>query len=324
MAGITKGLGIVESAVSLREYHKMFVQNCVKQSIVLEKKIAQLKEKCDAGKSDVKDFAEEYKKLYNLDVSKFPEYQKNRYISGEFMRIAKGVYLNRKEGYEITAQTFAVYNLAFLQKKLFVLEKEYKKAKTYAKINYKTYSSIVNEFYTAVHKQMVLKGYGYQYEHPLGYVFINRVMNRDNSPVLDTVKSMKNKERLLAEGKNVYDKDKIEWCAKHGIPYDYVDHREWRIYQFNYEIALLSRRAHSRKNTFKKSRWRSTHLPSKTLDGLVEFCNRDMNKICELDIDLPSKISMCLSIDPTLGLKYIRNENQKSYKSTRTRRKNRQ
>lgn len=318
------GLGIKEAAISLREYHQMFIADCRKEANTLKCKIERFKEKCDAAKSDVKDFIDEYKQLYNLDVTKFPEYQRNRYISGEFLRVAKGVYLNRNKDYEITAQTFAVYNLAFLQKKVFEFEQRRKKCEKYAGISYKLYRDLVCQFYTAVQKQLIFKAYGYQYEKGIGFVFINRAKQSKNCIILDAEATRVNKKKLLAEGKNIYSKEKIEWCEKHNIPYDYVDHRVWKPYPYHYEIVLLGRRSHYTRNQFKRSRWRSVHLPSNTLEGMIEHCNRDMNKICELDIDLPSKLSMCLTIDPTMGLKYIRNENQKSYKFIRFNRKGRQ
>lgn len=320
---ITKGLGIKEVAITLREYHQMFIADSRKEANTLKCKIERFKEKCDAAKSDVKDFIDEYKQLYNLDVTKFPEYQRNRYISGEFLRIAKGVYLNRNQDYEITAQTFAVFNLAFLQKKVFEFEQRLKKCEKYAGISYKLYRDLVCQFYTAVHKQLIFKAYGYQYEKGIGFVFINRAMKGRDNKVLDVSATRANKQKLLAEGKNIYNKAKIDWCKEHNIPYDYVDHRVWKPYPFDYEIVLLGRRARYTRNQFRRSRWRSLHLPSKTLEGLIEHCNKDMNKICDLDIDLPSKLSMCLTIDPTMGLKYIRNENQKSYKLIRFNRKSR-
>ena len=53
------------------------------------------------------------------------------------------------------------------------------------------------------------------------------------------------------------------------------------------------------------------------------MCNNDINKICNLPIDVRTKLNLCLKVDDTLYTKFIRNENQKPIAAGKADRKNR-
>ena len=47
-------------------------------------------------------------------------------------------------------------------------------------------------------------------------------------------------------------------------------------------------------------------------ENLIEECNEDTEKICNLQIDLKTKLTLCNKVDKILYTKFIRNEAQKS------------
>ena len=69
---------------------------------------------------------------------------------------------------------------------------------------------------------------------------------------------------------------------------------------------------------FNPQDYRSVELRGKTNQQLIEECGRDLNKICELPIDMKSKIHMCVEVDSMLYTNFIRNEGQTSYKHAET------
>ena len=50
------------------------------------------------------------------------------------------------------------------------------------------------------------------------------------------------------------------------------------------------------------------------------MCNGDINKICELPLDLKTKVTLCDKADKILYTKFIRNENQKPITFVKTNR----
>ena len=54
----------------------------------------------------------------------------------------------------------------------------------------------------------------------------------------------------------------------------------------------------------------------KSNQQLIEECNYDKEKICELDLDVRAKLDLCLELDKILYTKFIRNENQKPSNDT--------
>ena len=69
---------------------------------------------------------------------------------------------------------------------------------------------------------------------------------------------------------------------------------------------------------------RARELRGKTNQDLAKECNNDTNKICELPLDVKTKLNICVEVDKMLYTKFIRNENQKPYIDTKINRKNRQ
>ena len=51
-----------------------------------------------------------------------------------------------------------------------------------------------------------------------------------------------------------------------------------------------------------------------TNQQIIDMCDNNINKICEMPLDVKTKLTLCNLVDKTLYLNFIRNENQQSYK----------
>ena len=72
------------------------------------------------------------------------------------------------------------------------------------------YCRILNVFYSEVHRQMILNGYGYSFEGSLGWICINRCHKVKSKPTIDFAATKKRKQEILAQGKKLYNK---EYCV---------------------------------------------------------------------------------------------------------------
>ena len=51
------------------------------------------------------------------------------------------------------------------------------------------------------------------------------------------------------------------------------------------------------------------------------MCGSDKDKICELNVDIKTKLALCNKVDKYLYSKFIRNENQNKYNYSKVNRK---
>ena len=121
-----------------------------------------------------------------------------------------------------------------------------------------------------------------------------------------------------------YNKEEAEWCKRNNIEYDGVEFRVFKDNEYCYEFPLINCRIpNGRKYKLTVTDYRATSVRGKTNEQLIEEYKRDKNKICELPVDVKTKLSMCNEVDKTLYLNFIRNENQKSANSISINRKDR-
>ena len=57
-----------------------------------------------------------YKTNFKVDLNKYPEFVENRYIDGTFLKVAKGMFINRSNDYYLVSDLFNLYNYAKKQK----------------------------------------------------------------------------------------------------------------------------------------------------------------------------------------------------------------
>ena len=275
-------------------------------------------------KNDILDKVLEYKDSYGISLSAYQEFRNNEYITGELHQASKHIFQTVGKEH-IDANLWDLYNLARTQKAIYDLKKDIEYYDKLIKLSIKEYTEILRIYYTEVERQMILNGAGYAFEGSLGWICINRCKIESKMPKINFRETTKNKERLLAEGKKIYNKEEAEWCKARGIEYDGVDPRVYLKEEYCYEIPLLDCKIpNGSKFRFVCADYRGNALRGKSNEEILDMADYNTEYICKLPLDLRAKLNLCNTADKTLYSKFIRNENQKPINSSKTRRKNRQ
>lgn len=274
---------------------------------------------------EIKLRADYYKTNYNFNVYDYEEFSNNTYKLGLFYNAAKNLFLNRKQKYIADSSSYDVYKLARKQKELHSLEADINKYKAMLDLSLKDYCEVLRSFYNEVHKAMIINGYGYAFENPLGWICINRckIVNGKRKR-LNFDATRKNKEKLISEGKRLWNKDEADYARLVGADYDGVDYRVYMNEEICYEIPLIGCRVSTTDKYRLTTNFSRRYTKGKTNKDLIEECSGDLNKICELPVDIRLKLALCLEVDDILYLNFIRNEAQQSAKTPEANRKNRQ
>ena len=277
----------VKKSINVPQYYKEFIEgNKIKRErarITVDELTATIASKRSSIVPDVDKF--------KYPVIDYPEFQQNKYINGRLENAAKGMFEDERKDPEMKHLCFRLVGYAVDLRKIY---EETEKIKLYDKminLSLKEYKYIVKVYYNAVQKELILKGNGYRLEDKLGWICINRVLNT-GAKVCDFQATKKNKEKLLAEGKQIYNKEDAEYCRQHGIEYDAVDATVYKADEVWYEYWLLG------------SKIKGCNVYLKIIDS-------KNNKIMDLDVSMKHKFVLCTQADKTLYTKFIRNEEQK-------------
>lgn len=306
-------VGVKETPTNFRVYYTSmkdaYTQKKEEAIILLEslyKKVNELREIVD------KDFTIN-RNDYPIDLNKYQEFKDNKYIDGSFLRVAKGILANRDGNYELIGRNFDVYSLAKAQKDIVDTNKTIDFCNKLLNITLKEYNNLIKLYYTEVQKKLILDGYGYVFAGMTGWICINRCHIIKRKPHIDFKATKERKAKLLAEGKKLYNKEEAEWCKANGIEYKAEDGRVYQNIEYVYEFPLLDSKVKDGANLkFTTSDYRSNKIRGKTNADLFREANGDKNKICDIDVDIRTKLYLCLEADDTLYNKFIRNETQKA------------
>ena len=303
--------------VHIREYYKAMKDAYTQKKDEALREREELISEIEVLQQDIENRHEDYLK-YNINLSKYPEFINNEYIDGHFYRMAKGAYLNKQNDYELTAELHNLLKLAEKQYRIYELKVQLELFNKILSIKTNEYVRYMREYFNVVHKKMILEGYAYHFGNNIGDVLINRVKYTSNRKAIDYKATKAKKAEILAKGGRLYNKEEAEWCEKNGIEYKAEDGRVYLESEYYYEIFMCNKRfpeAHSFE--FTPQDYRAVELRGKSNKQLIEECDNP-EKICELPIDMKSKIHMCVEVDKMLYTNFIRNEGQTSYKYSET------
>lgn len=265
-----------------------------------------------------------YKNEFDVDLLKYDEFKNNVYTTGTFLKLAKGLFINRKNNYLLVSDLFDLYNLALKQKELYEVNKDIKLYDKILALKLSDYRDILRTFYTEVHKHIILNGEGYVFEGHLGWTCVNRCHIEKQSPHINYAATKKRKAELEAQGIRIYNKEEAEWCKQNGIEYNAVDPRVYMNNEYCYEIPLISNKLENgSKYKLEIADYRNQKLRGLSNEEIAKLANNDIKKVCELPLDLRTKLNICNSIDKTLYINFIRNENQEPIIAKKADRKNR-
>lgn len=316
---------IKETPVRLNEYWQLMKEHYTKLCADAVKEESKLSKKIKVDHAEIKSNLDVYKDKFKINLLDYSEFVDNNYTTGDFYKAAKTLFINRRNNYELIADIFDIYNLAINQKKINNLRKQINLYRKCIKLNYKSYCNIFKTYYSEVNKLIILKGYGYTCGYGSGCICINRIYNSKNRNYLDIQATLKRKKELQKAGAKLYNKEEADWCAKYGYDYKYEPCAVYKSTEYYYEYVYFGAKIHNGGTArFETSDYRPKELRNKTLEELVEFCNHDINKVLDLKLSLRHKFTLCMMIEPTLGLKQIKNEYQKPLWLAARSRQNRQ
>lgn len=304
-----------QTPVSYKTYYKCMqkaftakIEECNNEISNIKEDITKLYEKLNSR-------LESIKSSFDVDLNKFSEFKENTYKNGIFLRTAKGMFINRKENYELVNDLYDVYLLAKKQKDIYDATKRLALYKKLVNLSLKEYTEILRTYYIKVHEKMVLEGYGYSLGQYIGWICINRVkVNKGRKKFIDYKATKLKRQELESKGIRIYNKEEADWCSKNGIEYNAVDPRVYLDNEYLYEIPIIdSKVPNATENKLEIADYRHKSFRGLSNEDIAEANNNDKNKICKLPLDIKTKLSICTKVDKTLYTKFIRNEGQKTY-----------
>ena len=307
-------MAIKPTPIHIREYFKAMKTAFTQRKEDDIKRIEELQKEIDFSYRYVLKRREAFLK-YNINVSEYPEFINNEYIDGKLFRVANGAYINKEGDYEIISDLSELLKLAKYQKEIKDINKNIEFYNKVLAIKANEYIRYIRTFFTEVHKHMILNGEGYHFGHHIGNVIINRYALDNKRKTLDYKATAAKKEEILARGGVLYDEASAKFAKENGLKYEFEDHRVYLTGEYAYEVFMANKTFDGAKNFyFTPQDYRAVEIRGKSNKQLIEECNRDLTKICELPVDLKQKLSMCNEVDKTLYTNFIRNENQSSYR----------
>jgi len=316
-------MAVKETPTGFRVYYKSMKDTYTQKRLDAIEKLSEIKEKERVQYILVDETFKNNPDAYSCDLTKYEEFNENKYKNGTFLKVAKNIFANRHNNFKLVTNYFDLFKLAKLQKDIVDIQNLILLCDKMLDLSVMEYLNILKKYYTEVQRKMILEGQGYAFSGNIGWICINRCkINKSKKKIIDFKATKANKEKLLAEGKRIYKKEEAEWCKQNNIEYNGVDARVFVKNEYAYEIPLLRcTLPHGSNMKFVTSDYRSPNLRGKTNEDLKEECNNDINKICDLDLDIRTKLNMCVSVNKMLYTKFIRNENQESSVSKKVNRK---
>ena len=293
--------------IGIRDYYLNFKDVYARRIQVALIENDRLKEEIDRKRKELLP----YVSMFKFPIIDYPEFQQNKYINGRLINAAIGLYTDRRNDGEMKGRCFKLLSLAKAQEKYYNNVQAIRKAEKILALTYRQYCNILRTFYYEVHKQMILNGYGYVLEGCFGWICFNRVIINGEVKMIDFAATNKKKKELIAKGLKPYNEKEAKWCKDNHIPYDGVDYKVYKNDECWYEYCLLGcRLPRSRSFVITNPDGRNMKYRGMTNEDIINKDNHDVNKILQEDLDIKTKLTLCLSVDKTLYTKFIRNENQ--------------
>ena len=300
--------------VHIREYYKAMKEAYTQKKDEALREREELISEVEVLQQDIENKHEDYLK-YKINLSEYPEFLNNEYEDGSFLKMCKGAYLNRENDYTLTAELHSLLKLAEKQYRIYELKSQLELFTKILSMKTNEYVRYMREYFNVVHKKMILEGCAYHFGNNIGDVLINRVKYTSNRKAIDYKATKVKKAEILAKGGRLYNKEEAEWCEKNGIEYKAEDGRVYLDNEYYYEVFMCNKRFPGAQSfEFTPQDYRAVELRGKSNKQLIEECDNNLEKICELPIDMKSKLHMCVEVDKMLYTNFIRNEGQTSYK----------
>ena len=317
-------MAIKETPTNIKVYYRNLIEEITLKLNTAVEEYDALNKKEKNQYDEIKDCFNVYLNTYKINLNDYIEFKENRYINGSFLKFTTAVFTNKSNNYELIVDFYAIYDLANVQYTLYNLNKKIVLYKKLLNLSLKDYTEILRAFMTEVHKKMILEGNGYVFGENIGWICINRCVLHKPKPRIDFAATKRKEKELKASGARIYNKEEAEWCRANGLDYKAEDKRVFMTNEYCYEVPLIGcKLTNGTKYKLTMADYRHSSIRGKTNEDLIKECNNNTTKICELPVDLKTKLAMCDTIDNLLYTKFIRNEAQQPITTPKTNRKGR-
>lgn len=305
-------MAVKEIPINFRTYYKS-----MKDAVVLKRKNAYEELELLSNKStELRNRIHNNINLYTddvINVNKYDEYVRDAYIDGKLLSNTKKLLLTDCEDPDKTKLIYDVYEYAdnlYNIEKLALAIALYDKVLT---IKLSEYNDILRFYYGQVHKKLVLEGAGYSFGK-LGWICINRCVLVNPKPMIDYKATKLREQELKRKGIRIYNQIEADFCKANNIEYKAEDKRVFKNNEYCYEIPLIGcKLPNGSQYKLEVSDYRHSSIRGKSNEELAQDCNNNTEYVCELPIDIKTKVTICDKLDSLLYLKFIRNEHQKPF-----------
>lgn len=315
-------MGIKETPTNYRTYFNLLKTRNKERLEIAKETCENLLQEIKVLKEEILSNLDLYKDTFNINLLDIEEFVENKYIDGSFCKKAKGLFINKKDNYNLVSDLFNLYKLSNLQLNIHKLNKDIILFEKIDKMPIKEYNKYLQIYFNKVHEKLIMEGNGYVFGENIGWICINRCKILKGKKMLDYAATKKKKRELLDNGVRLFNKEEKQWCEENGISYNGADYRVYKTEECCYEVPLLRTRIpNGNKITLTITDYRHQSIRGKTNEQLLEECNNDVKKICNLQVDLKTKLTLSLKANSILYSKFIRNENQTPITHVQTNRK---
>lgn len=174
-------------------------------------------------------------------------------------------------------------------------------------LSYSEYRQYLFDFYSKVHKAL-LNGDAYRFTHGIGTIYFKRFELSDEHKLVDFAATRKRKQEIIDAGKIPYNKIDAINAEYNGIKYDGVPYTIYRQDKYGYVLRIRNSRFFKSFAScqIKPVKYINAKYRNYTYEDLIEKFCRSEDDVSDLQIDVRTKLSILLIMNPGISLRFQR------------------
>lgn len=180
-----------------------------------------------------------------------------------------------------------------------------------ASLSFSEFRQYLFDFYSKVHK-VLLDGDAYKFTHGIGTMYFKRFEFSDDNRSIDYAATKKRKQEIIDAGKIPYNKIDAINAEHNGVKYEGIPYLVYQTNKYGYVVKFENSkffRSHSAYE-FKTVKYLNAKYRDYSYEEIIEkFCNSE-DDIAKLQVDMRTKLSLLLIMNPGVSLRFERNTNK--------------
>lgn len=291
------------------DFYRLFKVQAKKDLDKYTKEVKYYIETKNKYKAEIIELIDFYKETYNVDINNYVEFTDEKYNDKESL-FNKFMFIATKEDNEDNrVNIYKIIKYAIAIRKIDKYNNLIRLATKRSSISCRKYQNYISRYYSEVHRNLLL-GAAYKFNYGIGYYAISRYILNNKNKVLDYVATKKNKEKLLKEGKRLYNKHEAAWYKYRGLDYDGVDYRIYRKEDYYYCINIFKSKLFSfHSKLFKQSDYINKRHRSKSIKDIANEC-KNLDDIANYPMSLNRKLLVYLYKNPHKKIIFDRGDDE--------------